>query len=157
MQITAVGNLGQISGYNTRIWKKHGRLPWVDYATAAPAKNGEIIVNGKRYPIDRLLVGGKNYFAIREIVEVLNAAGVCNLTVGNKGSVAELETKNEREKPRDGESLGFLIGCDHVFRMFATVKVMRRHKKKRTIGMIVLFWRGRRDLNSRALFRRLLP
>ena len=55
-------------------------------------KNGEIIVNGKRYPIDRLLVGGKNYFAIREIVEVLNAAGVCNLTVGNKGSVAALET-----------------------------------------------------------------
>lgn len=93
VQITAVGNLGQKSGYNTRIWKKHGRLPWVDYATAAPAKNGEIIVNGKRYPIDRLLVGGKNYFAIREIVEVLNAAGVCNLTVGNKGSVAALETK----------------------------------------------------------------
>lgn len=107
VQVTAVGNLGQKSGYNTRIWKKHGRLPWVDYGNAAPAKNGEIIVNGKRYPIDRLLVGGKNYFAIREIVEVLNAAGICNLTVGNKGSVAELETKNEREKPREPISLGF--------------------------------------------------
>lgn len=32
VQITAVGNIGAKSGYNTRIWKKHGKLPFIDYA-----------------------------------------------------------------------------------------------------------------------------
>ena len=31
VQITAVGNLGKKSGYNTRAWKKWGILPYVDY------------------------------------------------------------------------------------------------------------------------------
>ena len=29
VQITAVGNIGSKSGYNTRTWKKHGHLPYV--------------------------------------------------------------------------------------------------------------------------------
>lgn len=37
VQITAVGNIGAKSGYNTRKWKKHGKLIYVDYAnTPAP-------------------------------------------------------------------------------------------------------------------------
>lgn len=32
VQITAVGNIGKKSGYNTRYWTKHGKLPWVDYS-----------------------------------------------------------------------------------------------------------------------------
>lgn len=32
VQITAVGNMGKKSGYNTRTWTKHGKLPWVDYS-----------------------------------------------------------------------------------------------------------------------------
>lgn len=41
-QITAVGNIGKKSGYNTRTWTKHGKIPWVDYSgqtasTPAPA------------------------------------------------------------------------------------------------------------------------
>lgn len=36
-QITAVGNLGSKTGYNTRTWTKHGKLPWVSYgAETAP-------------------------------------------------------------------------------------------------------------------------
>ncbi len=31
VQITAVGNLGGVAGYNVRTWTKHGKLPWVDY------------------------------------------------------------------------------------------------------------------------------
>lgn len=31
VQQTAVGNIGKKSGYNTRTWTKHGKLPWVDY------------------------------------------------------------------------------------------------------------------------------
>lgn len=34
VQITAVGNIGSKSGYNTRRWTKHGKLPYVDYAGA---------------------------------------------------------------------------------------------------------------------------
>lgn len=33
VQITAVGNIGTKTGYNTRRWTKHGKLPWVDYDT----------------------------------------------------------------------------------------------------------------------------
>lgn len=32
VQVTAVGNIGKKSGYNTRTWKKHGKLPWVEYS-----------------------------------------------------------------------------------------------------------------------------
>lgn len=56
-------------------------------------KNSEIIINGKSYPLDRMLIGGTNYFAIREIVDVLDKAGVCSLQVGNKGSVAVLTSQ----------------------------------------------------------------
>lgn len=31
VQITAVGNIGKVSGYNTRKWTKHGLLPYVEY------------------------------------------------------------------------------------------------------------------------------
>lgn len=32
VQITAVGNIGKVNGYNTRTWTKHGKLPYVDYS-----------------------------------------------------------------------------------------------------------------------------
>lgn len=46
VQITAVGNIGKKSGYNTRTWTNHGKLKFIDYSTstsapatpAAPAK-----------------------------------------------------------------------------------------------------------------------
>lgn len=31
VQITAVANMGQKSGYNARTWTKHGKLPYIDY------------------------------------------------------------------------------------------------------------------------------
>ena len=30
--VTAVGNVGAVSGYHTRTWKKHGKMKWLDYA-----------------------------------------------------------------------------------------------------------------------------
>ena len=33
VQITGVGNIGLNGGYNSRVWHKHGKLPWVDYDT----------------------------------------------------------------------------------------------------------------------------
>jgi len=43
VQITAVGNIGAKSGYNTRKWTKHGKLPYVTYGAPAkaPAKTEE--------------------------------------------------------------------------------------------------------------------
>ncbi len=40
VQITAVGNFGSKYGYHTRIWTKHGKLPYVTYAKekAEPSK-----------------------------------------------------------------------------------------------------------------------
>lgn len=35
VQITAVGNIGTKSGYNTRKWTKHGKLPYVEYDVKA--------------------------------------------------------------------------------------------------------------------------
>ncbi|MCM1223828.1 MAG: phage tail tip lysozyme [Lachnospiraceae bacterium] len=45
VQITAVGNIGKKSGYNTRTWTKHGKLPYVDYSdqttASAPSASGK--------------------------------------------------------------------------------------------------------------------
>lgn len=42
VQVTACGNIGEISGLHTRTWTKHGKLPFVSYVQAAP----EIVGNG---------------------------------------------------------------------------------------------------------------
>lgn len=34
VQITAVANIGTPTGYNARTWKKHGKMPYVEYDTA---------------------------------------------------------------------------------------------------------------------------
>lgn len=38
VQITAVGNIGKKSGYNTRTWTKHGKLPYISYDSKAATK-----------------------------------------------------------------------------------------------------------------------
>jgi hypothetical protein len=38
VQITAVGNIGRVSGYNVRQWSRHGKLPWVDYTAKEEEK-----------------------------------------------------------------------------------------------------------------------
>lgn len=42
VQITAVGNLGDVPGYSSRTWTKHGKLPWVDYSAPQPAQEPEL-------------------------------------------------------------------------------------------------------------------
>ena len=39
VQISALGNIGGVKGYNSRTWSRHGFLPWVDYSVEEkPAK-----------------------------------------------------------------------------------------------------------------------
>lgn len=49
VQITAVRNIGTKSGYNSRKWTKHGKLPWVTYEgnpeVTAPEKP-EVVITG---------------------------------------------------------------------------------------------------------------
>lgn len=96
VKITAVGNIGTVSGYPVRKWQKHGKMPWVNYAyeqTEAPgtAKNGSIIIDGVQKPINRILKDGYNYFKLRDL------ADACGETwpyeISNKGNVAVLTTK----------------------------------------------------------------
>lgn len=35
VQVTAVGNIGKKAGYNTRTWRKHGKLPYLAYVGTA--------------------------------------------------------------------------------------------------------------------------
>lgn len=42
VQITAVGNIGTKKGYHTRVWKNHGKLPYIAYYT-----KGDINFDGK--------------------------------------------------------------------------------------------------------------
>lgn len=42
VQYSGLGNLGGKSGYNTRSWTKHGKLPWVDYSDSTPDKTPEV-------------------------------------------------------------------------------------------------------------------
>lgn len=52
VQITAVGNIGKKSGYNTRTWKKHGKSVFLDYTKKPEPKpvvikvGDTVIVNG---------------------------------------------------------------------------------------------------------------
>lgn len=41
VQITAVGNIGSKYGYKTRIWTKHGKLPYVTYTKDKPAPSAQ--------------------------------------------------------------------------------------------------------------------
>lgn len=93
VQITAVGNIGTKAGYNIRTWTKHGKLPYVTYVKEEVKKNGEIIINGKTYGVDRILQGGQNYFKLRDFVDVLREAGIADLKVGFKGNIATLDGK----------------------------------------------------------------
>ena len=49
MQITAVANIGNKSGYNSRRWTKHGKLPYVTYETASASSSA----NKATYTIGR--------------------------------------------------------------------------------------------------------
>lgn len=39
VQITAVHNLGKKSGYQGRVWTKHGKLPWITYLLQSGGEN----------------------------------------------------------------------------------------------------------------------
>lgn len=61
VQITAVANIGKKTGYNARTWKKHGKLPYIDYAGAQTDASGGAAEDKK----DNAVAG----YAVGDIVE----------------------------------------------------------------------------------------
>lgn len=49
VQITAVGNIGNKAGYNTRTWTKHGKLPYITYS----GKEIDDTANVKTYTVQK--------------------------------------------------------------------------------------------------------
>lgn len=60
VQITAVGNIGKKPGYNTRTWRKHGKLPYVDYSdqveesSKEPSKQETVKPSGPVYHVGKV-------------------------------------------------------------------------------------------------------
>lgn len=54
VQITAVGNMGKKAGYNTRTWKKWGKLPYIDY-TAETAEVSDMTKEDVQKMIDQAM------------------------------------------------------------------------------------------------------
>lgn len=42
VQVTAVANIRKISGYNSRTWLRHGKLPWVTYSSVEPSPSPDV-------------------------------------------------------------------------------------------------------------------
>lgn len=66
VQITAVGNIGKKNGYNTRMWKKHGHLPYVTYdktvthtqpETVKPVPTTEVKAKGVARSFNKAVAG----------------------------------------------------------------------------------------------------
>lgn len=53
VQITACGNIGTKDGYNTRVWVKHGKLPFITYVQA---KEEKPVVKPVEKPIEKPVV-----------------------------------------------------------------------------------------------------
>lgn len=76
VQITAVLNIGSKTGYNGRRWKKHGRLPYIDYTTGKSTDElaREVIAgkwgNGAERQ-QRLTAAGYDAKAVQQLVNAL--------------------------------------------------------------------------------------
>jgi len=83
VQVTAVWNLGRVSGYNGRKWTKHGKLPWIYYGEAAedePAAPSAPVApaDPERSPLwayPGLLRRGAKGEAVRRLQSALNRLG----------------------------------------------------------------------------------
>lgn len=85
VQITAVGNIGKKNGYNTRMWKKHGHLPYVTYnkietptqpETVKPSPVVEVKAKGTAKSFNKSVAG--TYRVTASGLNVRDAAGTDN-------------------------------------------------------------------------------
>ena len=90
VQITAVGNIGKKSGYNTRTWTKHGKSVFLNYSskpTPTPTpkptaiKPGDsVIVNGRGYATSKAIGSVTKEFKNKKmrVIAIANNCYACN-------------------------------------------------------------------------------
>ena len=75
VQITAVSNMGQKSGYNARKWTKWGKLPYIEYKTQEEPKNGltgdfTIKVDGVKKKCHGYIQNGTTWIMLRDLAAI---------------------------------------------------------------------------------------
>ena len=84
VQITAVGNIGKKSGYNTRKWTKHGKLPYVSYEKTTQTENKAKDTYAGTFPTlpeKGYLTKGDKGTQVKNLQKFLNWFGSYGLTV----------------------------------------------------------------------------
>ncbi|MBR3238481.1 MAG: hypothetical protein IKF99_08605 [Oscillospiraceae bacterium] len=84
VQITAVGNIGKVWGYNTRTWKMWGLLPWIDYAAEEQLPAGVQLVDmdvkspkvSGTVKVPAINLGGRWYVQLRAFDDIMGIASV---------------------------------------------------------------------------------
>ena len=113
VQITAVANIGNKAGYNSRKWTKHGKLPYIEYVVEAPAvkpstestkPSNEVVYTVKRG--DTLSAIARKYGTTYKVLAAYNGISNPNIIrVGQKikipGTSAPAATKSVDEVARE--------------------------------------------------------
>lgn len=91
VQITAVGNIGKKSGYNTRTWQNHGKLNFIDYVKSENSNPPQTEVDntngytGKFKIGDKVVINGNLYVSSKAV----NPSGKVNNKITTITRVAE--------------------------------------------------------------------
>lgn len=100
VQITAVGNIGKKSGYNTRTWKKHGKSIFLDYTKKPESKpttikvGDTVIVNGYGTATSAGTGARTRKFSNKEMKVIMIAGNISRpnryaLNIYNKGKIKD--------------------------------------------------------------------
>lgn len=151
VQITAVGNIGTKSGYNTRKWTKHGKLPYVEYDVKADTvtepvkpttpdmkfKVGDIVqFNGNTHYTNANAASGKPCKSGEaKVTAVYNGKHPYHLIATSGGgsnvygwvNAADIAAKTTAEKPKP--SAEYTVGSDNehtCYNFFTQVMSLNR-------------------------------
>lgn len=114
VQITAIGNIGKKSGYNTRTWARHGKLKFIDYVSSTPSttpstpsNNNQDTSNGytgKFKEGDKVIINGGLYIS--------STASTPNGSVSNRETTITRVAKNTAHPYNTTGDLGWMNEAD---------------------------------------------
>lgn len=110
VQITAVLNIGKISGMNGRRWTKHGKFPWVDYDDVTETEDTPEYALGSR-----LLKKGCTGEDVRELQRLLVQLGYNLGTFGPEGNGVDGEFGKATQQAVEGLQAAAGIEVDGKF------------------------------------------
>lgn len=110
VQITAVHNIGKISGLNGRRWTKHGKIPWVDYGDVTETEDAPEYALGSR-----LLKKGCTGEDVRELQRLLVLLGYNLGTYGPESNGVDGEFGKATQQAVEGLQAAAGIEVDGKF------------------------------------------